>query len=79
MHSAAACWVCPLQQRDAFRRQAGRRSQESGEGLQVQFGPQAGLQTTLEPNSRWVADVQLPALPDPPPVRPGLHADVSPS
>jgi LytS/YehU family sensor histidine kinase len=49
------------------------------ERLQVQFGTQAGLQTTLEPNSRWVAEVQLPALPDPPPIRPGLHADVTPS
>ena len=47
------------------------------ERLQVQFGPQAELRTTLEPASRWVAEVRLPSLPDPPPARAGLHAEAT--
>jgi hypothetical protein len=40
------------------------------ERLQVQFGASAGLATSLEPSTGWVAEVRMPALPDPPAARP---------
>jgi len=40
------------------------------ERLQVQFGARAGLETSLEPSTGWVAEVRMPALPDPPAARP---------
>ena len=43
------------------------------ERLQVQFGASAGLQTSLEPSTGWVAEVRMPALPDPPAARPEPH------
>ena len=43
------------------------------ERLQVQFGARAGLEAGLEPSAGWVAEVRLPALPDPPAARPEPH------
>ena len=43
------------------------------ERLQVQFGARAGLETSLEASTGWVAEVRLPALPDPPAARPESH------
>jgi Histidine kinase len=40
------------------------------ERLQVQFGARASLETSLDPATGWVAEVRMPALPDPPPARP---------
>ncbi len=40
------------------------------ERLQVQFGARASLGTSLDPATGWVAEVRMPALPDPPAARP---------
>jgi LytS/YehU family sensor histidine kinase len=40
------------------------------ERLQVQFGARASLDTSLDPSTGWVAEVRMPALPDPPAARP---------
>jgi hypothetical protein len=53
--------------------QAGIGLNNVRERLQVQFGTRAGLEAGLEPATGWVAEVRMPALPDPPAARPEPH------